>query len=162
MYCSNCEYGKKLKASYITKKFDESGLDNITLKGVSEFKCPNCGETYSGYGNIDELHSLIAHHLIRKKGLLTNKEIRFLRKYMGYSSAMLAKLVGQKIEHISRIENGKNKVTELFDHYIRLLVIQKFPDRNYDLHDHILNDTGENFSRLEAHYKNDQWAMRAI
>jgi putative zinc finger/helix-turn-helix YgiT family protein len=162
MYCTNCEYDKSLKPHNVTKKFDESGLSNITLKGVVEFRCPNCGETYLNYGNLDQLYELIAGHLIRKKELLTAKEVRFLRKYMGYSSAMLAKLVGQKPEHISRLENEKTKITELFDHYIRMLVIQKFPDRNYDLHDHILNDTGENFSRLEAHYKNKKWDVRAI
>jgi YgiT-type zinc finger domain-containing protein len=162
MFCTNCDYNKPLKPHSVTKKFDESGLNNITLKGVTEFKCPNCGETYVNYGNLDQLHHLIAGHLIRRRGMLSPKEIRFLRKYMGYSSVMLAKLVGQKPEHISRLENDKTKITELFDHYIRMLVIQKFPDRNYDLHDHILNDTGEVFSRLEARYKNNNWDVRAI
>jgi putative zinc finger/helix-turn-helix YgiT family protein len=162
MYCSTCDNTKALKPVYVTKKFDESGLDNITLKGVMEYKCPKCGETYFGYGNIEQLHELIAQHLIRKRGALTDKEIRFLRKYMGYSSAMLAKLVTVTPETISRIENGKVKINPLFDHFIRALVIEKLPDRNYDLHDHILNDSGEDFSRLEASYKNSNWNVRAL
>lgn len=162
MYCSNCNYEKTLKPMAITKKFDESGLTNVTLKGVTEYKCPNCGEVYYGYAHLEKLHDLIAQHLIRKKKLFIPNEIKFLRKHMGYSSTMLAKLVGQKLEHISRIENGKTKITPLFDHFLRALVVEKFPDRNYDLHDHILNETGKEYSRLEAQYKNAKWEVRMI
>jgi putative zinc finger/helix-turn-helix YgiT family protein len=146
----------------VTRKYEEGGLDNVTLKGVQEFRCAKCGEVYYNYGNIEQLHQLIAAHLVRKKDLLTGKEIRFLRKHMGYSSTVLAKLVGQELETISRIENEKSKVTALFDHYVRALVIQKGHDRNYDLHDHILNETGEEFSRLEASFKKDGWNVRSI
>lgn len=162
MYCSMCDNEKPLKPKSVTKKYDESGLDNITLKGVIEFKCPKCGEVYYNYSNFDQLHELIARHLIRKRETLSSSEIRFLRKYMGYSSKMFAKLVGQKFEHISRIENGRSKITPLLDHFVRCLVIQKFPDRNYDLHDHILNDSGEKFSRLEARFDRDGWNIKTI
>ena len=162
MFCAMCENDKELKAKRVTRKFDESGLDNITLKGVTEYKCPKCGEVYYNFGNIEQLHDLIAMLLVRKRGLLSPKEIRFLRKHMGYSSAMLAKLTGHTPESISRIENGKNKVTDIFDHYIRAMVIQKSADRDYDLHDHILNDAGEDFSRLEARLKGNKWDVRLI
>lgn len=162
MYCTSCDYEKALKGQLVTKKFEESGLDNITLKGVQEFRCPHCGETYLNYGNLEELHQLIAHCLVRKKSVLTGKEVRFLRKHMGYSSTVLAQLVGQELETISRIENGKAKVVPLFDHYIRALVTQKTKDRNYDLHDHILNQTGRDFSRLEAQLKKTGWDVKLI
>lgn len=162
MYCSSCDNNRPLKATPVTRKYEEGGLDNVTLKGVKEFRCSKCGEVYFNYGNIEQLHQLIAEYLIRKKDLLTGKEIKFLRKHMGYSSSVLAKLVGQEPEHISRIENDKVKVVPLFDHFIRALVIQKGQDRNYDLHDHILNESGEDFSRLEASFKKNGWDVRSI
>jgi hypothetical protein len=40
-------------------------------------------------------------------------------------------------------------VTETFDRLVRFAVASKIPNREYDLHDQILNDGGSKFNRIE-------------
>ncbi len=143
-----CESKKPLKGSRITVKYKDCGLDNVTLIGVTSYKCNHCGEEYLSYGNIEILHRIIAQILLRKGGNLTGREIRFLRKQLGYSGKMFARLIGYEHETLSRIENGKNSVTSAFDRVVRFAVADRIHDRNYDLHDEILKG-GEKFKRIE-------------
>jgi putative zinc finger/helix-turn-helix YgiT family protein len=162
MNCSNCDNPKQLKKTKVTRPYKESGLDNVTLIGVEMYRCDRCGETYFGYGNIEQLHGVISNLLIQKKGLLTGKEVRFLRKHLGYSGAMFAQLIGYERESISRIETGAQPVTEQFDRLVRFSVAAKLPDRNYDLHDQILHAKGVALSQIEltADRKGD-WRAKA-
>lgn len=139
MKCSMCENDKELKPSILkTHKFKESGLNNVILHGVHVYKCNKCGEEYYDYGDIDKLHGLIASLLIRKAETLIGEEIRFLRKYLGYSGQYFAKIVGYEAAHLSRIETGKMNVSETFDRLVRVMVQEKIPDRNYNVQDLIL------------------------
>ena len=139
MYCAFCDNPKQIKGQIINHRYTESGLDNITLQGVIEHRCDQCGEVYYNYGNVEQLNNAIADILLAKKGLLTPKEIVFLRKKIGYNAAYFAKVLGYKASTISRLENGKQAITETFDHHVRQAVFNKMPDRDYDLHDRILN-----------------------
>ncbi|MFH0818347.1 MAG: type II TA system antitoxin MqsA family protein, partial [Candidatus Micrarchaeota archaeon] len=149
MRCINCENKKALKSERVNIRYKESGLDNILLIGVERSRCDVCGEEYYRYGNILQLHDTIAHALLRKDGLLTGKEIKFLRKYLGYSGETFAKLSGYRADSIYKIENGQDRVTPAFDHFIRVIVASKHVDRNYDIHDIILSGKFEKFKRLE-------------
>ena len=149
MKCINCESKKTLKKSKTTYKYKDCGLDNVVLFDIVIMKCENCGEEYINFGNIEVLHNAIARTLLQKFDLLTGKEIRFLRKHLGYSGVMFASIIGFAHETLSRIENGANKVTVSLDHLVRFAVANKFTDRNYDLHDHILNQKGIKLTRME-------------
>ena len=149
MTCSMCDNTKGLKGKKVTHKYKESGLDNVTLIGVEHFRCDQCGEEYFSFGLIEELHEAIAHVLLRKKDLLTGSEVRFLRKHLGYSGTMFAKLIGYDDSTLSRLENGAQPITRTFDHLVRFSVASKIPDRNYDLHDLILKGEGVDASRIE-------------
>lgn len=149
MKCHMCDYNKALKKSRTTVKYKECGLDNVTLVGVEHYKCDKCGEDYFGYGNIEQLHQLIAQVLLKKSGLLDGKEVRFLRKTLGYSGAMFSKLLGYDSATISRIETGAQTITPTFDHLVRFAVATKLPNREYNLHDQILKESGEKFNRIE-------------
>jgi len=149
MKCHMCENTKALKKSRTTVKYKECGLDNVTLVGVEYYKCDQCGEEYFGYGNMEKLHTVIARVLLKNSELLNGKEVRFLRKTLGYSGAMFAKLIGYDAATISRIETGSQPVTETFDRLVRFAVATKIPDRDYDLHDQILNESGTRYSRIE-------------
>lgn len=157
MKCTMCDNAKPLKAIRVTMKYDACGLDNVTLKGVEVHKCHECGEEYYSFGDMEKLHEAIAHILILKKGALTAKELRFLRTYLGYSGTMFARLTGYQKETVSRIENQKQLPTKTFDVLVRALVAAKLPDRQYDLHDMWLNETGKNFRRIELHSHNGGW-----
>ena len=162
MMCSMCENTNPLKTTSITYRYKDCGLDNIILNGVKESRCEQCGEVYYNFGNIDSLHKIIAGHLIQKSDTLTGREVRFLRKFLGYSSAVFAKLVGYEVEHLSRIENGKSAVQSTFDHLVRLLVAKKFPDRQYDLHDLFLDGKAMKLEWLEFSLNGKSWELDKV
>ncbi len=145
MKCSSCNSKKNMKAKSTIHKFKESGLDNITLHGVIQHHCPDCGEIYFDYGNINQLNSLIADTLLRKKNNLTGKEVRFLRTHVGYSGEMFARIIGLDKTSLSRIENDRSKISKQVNMAVRYAVGGKLADRNYDLHDLILAIETENF-----------------
>ncbi|MCM2282530.1 MAG: YgiT-type zinc finger protein [Bdellovibrionaceae bacterium] len=161
MKCAMCDNPKKLKKTRISKWYKESGLDNIYLKGVIEYRCDKCGETYHSYGDMDQLHRLIASTLICKKGRLTGAEVRFLRKALAYNSTMFAKLIGIKTETLSRLENApKTELkNEALDHSIRFLVASRkaMPDRNYDIHDQLINDSGQELKEIHMAHRSSGW-----
>ena len=157
-----CDNKNPLKSVKITHKYKECGLDNVTLIGIEHFRCDQCGEEYFGYGNIEKLHQAIADILLRKKDLLVGAEVRFLRKHLGYSGTMFAKLIGYDDASLSRLENGGQPVTRTFDHLVRFSVASKAPDRNYDLHDLLLKGEGVETGRIQLIMaKNGDWRPKA-
>jgi len=48
MKCTMCENEKPLKKERITVKYKDCGLDNVTLIGVTYYKCHQCGEEDQG------------------------------------------------------------------------------------------------------------------
>ena len=85
---------------------------------------------------------VIAEALILKPSQLTGKEIRFLRKYIGFTGEQFGKKLGLTKEHVSRIENGKYPVGTQTDRLIRFLVISASPN--------LKNQVERLFERLEA------------
>jgi transcriptional regulator with XRE-family HTH domain len=68
-----------------------------------------------------------------KRATLDPDEIRFLRKYLGFSGAGFAAAVGASKETISRWENGKAKMNTAAERSLRLMVfvqpqITDYPD----------------------------------
>ena len=162
MTCSMCDNKKPLKKTKITHKYKESGLDNVTLIGVEYHRCDKCGEEYFGYGNLEKLNEAIAYILIRKKDFLTGQEVRFLRKHLGYSGTMFAKIIGYDDATLTRLERGAQPITKAFDRLVRFTVASKLPDRNYDLHDQILKDGGMKLDRIElTSTAQGNWKLKA-
>lgn len=160
MKCSMCENTKTLATSSVTHKYKECGLDSVILHGVKVSKCENCGETYFNFGNVDKLHQLIASYLVKKSDILTGQEIRFLRKYLGYSGTVFAGLVGYEVEHLSRLENGKSPISETFDRLVRTLVMEKIPSRDYSLHDLFIEGKAIKISWLEFSRSGKIWKFK--
>ena len=157
-----CDNKKALKKTKITHKYKECGLENVTLIGVEYHRCDKCGEEYFGYGNIEKLHEAIANVLLRKKDFLTGQEVRFLRKHLGYSGAVFAKIIGYDDATLSRLETDAQPITKAFDRLVRFTVAAKIPDRNYDLHDQILKGEGMKFDRIElTSTTHGDWKLKA-
>lgn len=162
MNCSFCDNSKALKKKKTTHRYKESGLQNVTLLGVDQFHCEQCGENYIGFGDIDFLHQTLAHLLVRKKSLLSGTEVRFLRKHLGYSGVFFAKIIGYEAATLSRLESGSQPVTRAFDRLIRFTLLSKFPDRNYDLHDQLLRDEGLSLHKIElTPLAEGRWKIKA-
>ena len=157
--CVECEYSKALKAELVTKKYNESGLDNVTLHGVEQFRCPNCGATYYGYGDLQQLHDLIANVLVKKSGLLKSSEVQFLRKHLGYSTEIFGKLIGYNPDSIRRLEGGRAPVTPPFDRLVKAVAALRIASRDYDLHDIFLKKFSSTGVRIHFYRKahNPHW-----
>lgn len=142
MKCTMCENSKQLRKSLETVKFDESGLDNVTLHNVPVYHCDQCGEEYREYPNLDKLMEAIAESLIRKEKLLTPSEVVFLRKHLGFSRAQFAVITTHSYSTLNKIEMGypKNPVSEKFDRLVRFCVAIRLRCESYD----ILNAIAEN------------------
>ena len=69
------------------------------------------------------LHRVIALRLLHKKNLFTGSEVRFLRKFCGYTVIEFAEILGSSKTVVSRWEkNGSGKET---DRIVRLLLLNK-------------------------------------
>lgn len=131
MTCVEC--GGRLALKSRTHKYGESGLPNVVLHGVEVRGCRECGEIEVAIPNIEGLHRCIAQALIARASLLTGAEVRFLRKFLGYSSGGFAELMGVKLETVSRWENERQALNPLADRALRLLVLHNEPVEQYDL-----------------------------
>lgn len=152
MQCSSCDSKKQMKSETVVHKFKESGLDNVILHGVKQYRCTQCGEVLFDFGDVNQLNRLIADTLLRKKDLLIGQEIRFLRTHIGYSSEMFAHILGLDKTSLSRIENNRSKVSNQVNMAVRFAVAGKMADRDYDMHDLILafeNDDLISFKQAE-------------
>lgn len=147
VYCSNCENRKPLKSKPVKRKYEACGLDYVTIDGVIESTCNNCGETYYNYGDLERVHRLIAEAVSQKDKLLDGKEVRFLRTYLGFSREMFIGMVGLTSEHLSRIENDKFATPKWLDMVLRVFVQKMPPDRNYKKQDEFLKK--RKFKRIQ-------------
>ncbi|HEX4422524.1 MAG TPA: type II TA system antitoxin MqsA family protein [Kofleriaceae bacterium] len=86
-------------------RYTESGLSNVVLVGIEVRHCPHCGERMVSIPHIDELHRMIAMAVIRERSRLAPNEIRFLRKWLGWSGVDFAKHMGVAPETVSRWES---------------------------------------------------------
>lgn len=164
MLCPCCDSKKPMKSETVIHRFKESGLDNVILNGVKHFRCLKCGEVLFDYGDINQLNRLIADTLLRKKEILSGNEIRFLRTYIGYSGEMFARIIGIDKTSLSRLENGRAKISSQVNMSVRFAVGGKLADRDYDLHDLILAIENDNLiSFKQAEFKvtpHGNWQLR--
>lgn len=131
MKCLRC--GARMRASRENHRYDHCGLTGVTLIGVEINRCPKCGEYEVTIPKIEELHRLISIALIRKPARLAPAEIRFLRKYLGWSGRDFAEHVGVSPETVSRWEQGQDKMGISADRLLRLMVSHVQPASDYSL-----------------------------
>jgi putative zinc finger/helix-turn-helix YgiT family protein len=129
--CAVC--GTPMKAKRENFRYDAVGLPGVTLKDVEVNRCPRCGDYEVAIPNIEELHRAIAHAVIAKRERLTPAEIRFLRKYLGWSGADFAAHIGSTPETVSRWEHGRAAMGVTADRLLRLMVASRQPAADYSL-----------------------------
>lgn len=131
MKCDMC--GAQMKSGRENYLYDESGLDSVTLMNVEVRRCPECGEYEVDIPNIDALHRLIARGVASKGSRLVPQEIRFLRKYLGFSGADFAKTLDVTPETVSRWETGKKQMSPVAERALRLMIFVRDPIEEYPL-----------------------------
>jgi putative zinc finger/helix-turn-helix YgiT family protein len=104
---------------------------NVVLRGVKKTKCPGCGEEGISIPRISQLNEALAKALAKKPQRLQPSEIRFLRKYLGWSGKIFDKRLGVTPETVSRWENGARKMGPTAEKLLRLSAIELSPADEY-------------------------------
>lgn len=162
MKCFECGYNKMLdpvlgETQYIC------GLD-VTLVGVSIFKCPNCKKETVRIPAPAALSRFLAIFVASKTGKLAPEEFRFLRKELGYSKEDFAQKIDIACSELIEWEQGNQTIPIRYERYIRLQSLIGEPVEEYsDLQESILSImSSKSFSSLEplrpkVQWKDDHW-----
>jgi putative transcriptional regulator len=130
--CRTC--GKaELTSQRETSLYEESGLPNVVLVGIEVRRCPSCGHHELVLPRVAELHKTIAQVVIHKRTRLSGAEVRFLRKYLGWSGVDFARHVGVDPSTVSNWENDKDPIGPSADRLLRLMVVRGAPVEDYAL-----------------------------
>lgn len=108
-------------------RYTGCGLDDIWLASGYDTDIVD-GEPVITVRNLDGLHEAIGRALVRRKKLLSGKEIRFLRKQMDLTQSELARLVGCDAQQVARYEKGQNKMSGPTDRLLRMLYREHLRD----------------------------------
>jgi putative zinc finger/helix-turn-helix YgiT family protein len=131
--CKECS--SEMVISREAYRYNESGLPNVVLKDVEIRRCPNCGTQEVPLPRVAELHRAIAVVLVHKSARLLGPEVRYLRKYMGWSGVDFASRMGVNPETVSRWENDKEVISSQSDRLLRLIVARGWPVEDYSVDD---------------------------
>ena len=126
------------KATRRRGEYDYSELIGLPVRlvGVTLVECESCGNEGVVIPRMSQLHRVIAGALIEKAGLLEPAEVRFLRKWLGLSSADFARRMGVAPATVSRWESEsaearRKKLPGPVDRALRLMVAHEEPDTEY-------------------------------
>jgi len=131
--CLDC--GAEMKRRVEDVPFD-AALPGIVLAGLAVHRCPDCGYYEVEIPHLEELHRTIAAHLIGQTRRLAGAEVRFLRKWLGWSGQDFARHIGVSPETVSRWENEREPIGGTSDRLLRLIVVVRRPVADYPL-DHL-------------------------
>lgn len=108
------------------------GLANVTLVGVTVHRCATCGAHSASIPKMASLHAALAAMVINTVPKLSGAEVRFLRKFIGYSGADFAARVGVGAETVSRWENDKEPIGTVAERLVRLMVATEKRIESYE------------------------------
>ncbi|MGI4818631.1 helix-turn-helix domain-containing protein [Brevundimonas sp.] len=104
-------------------RYDECGLDNVILVGLSVCEDDQGEATYT-IPNINRLHRSIMAAVAAKPTGLNGKELRFLRTELGLTQSEMAEIVSKDTQTIGRWERNEKPIDGAAETVIRLLATQ--------------------------------------
>ena len=129
MKCLNC--GAELTVKVGDYRYAAGDGLNVVLKNVKKTYCPECGEDGVVIPKVSQLNEALAKVLASKPERLGPGEIRFLRKYLGWSGKDFAVRMGVTPETVSRWENGVRQMGETAEKLLRFCAIELSPVDEY-------------------------------
>lgn len=105
-------------------RYTECGLDNVLIHGIGPV-LDDEGDEVITIENVNGLHKSIACAIVKRKGLITGKELRFLRTEMGLTQAELAQRVHKDTQTVGRWERGEKLIDQNAETLIRLMAAEK-------------------------------------
>lgn len=132
MKCVRC--GEAVQSTRGAHRYTESGLSNVTLLNVELRTCPSCGEREVVIPRIEELHRVIADALVRDQTRFAPDQVKYLRKWLGYSTADFALVMGVRPETVSRWESKDGyQMPPTAERLLRLMVANEEPATKYPI-----------------------------
>ncbi|MBW2257766.1 MAG: helix-turn-helix domain-containing protein [Deltaproteobacteria bacterium] len=107
-------------------------ITGVVLRGVGVSTCTECDNWMMQVPNVQSLHKALAAHVIENPGRLTGPEIRFLRKYLGWSGRDFAREVDYNHSTVSRWENGRAPIPRAVDRLLRAYALRGEPIEDYE------------------------------
>ena len=98
----------------------ESGLDNVWLINGYTLHETKYGSSMT-IDNVKGLHAVIGQELLRKPSLLNEREIRFIRKELGFSQKLLADTMSIAEVTLRKWESSSAKISGPADRLLRLI-----------------------------------------
>lgn len=132
--CDECGHAMRVEPNAI-RRYDFGGLPHVTLRGLRVSRCPKCGAEEIAIPRIEQLHRVLATHFLNQTRPLAPAEVRFLRKYIGLSTADFARCAGVTRETVTRWETGAVVIGAVADRLVRLLVATSTPVEDYEAKD---------------------------
>ncbi|MEL6195938.1 MAG: helix-turn-helix domain-containing protein [Myxococcota bacterium] len=105
-------------------------LDGLVRVPATQHTCQSCGDQSVEIGDFETLYHAIANEFVRQQQRLAPTQMRWLRKYMGFSGHDFAARLGIQRETLSNWENGHRDAPLSADLAIRFMVAmgEKFTD----------------------------------
>lgn len=160
MTCIEC--GGKLKSKKENYRYLACGLPNVTLAGVEVRRCGTCGDHEVVIPHVEKLHEALANAVVRHEARLSGTEVRFLRKYLGYSGGDFASLIGVSPETVSRWENKRETMGPSAERLLRMLVVHKLPIQQYPIEMLTQISTKTRTKPIGLRPKGDGWIEEAL
>ena len=104
--------------------YTECGLDNVIIV-IEDIGVDDSGEKVVIIPAVKLLHKCIAESVISEQGILSGKEIRFLRTEIGLTQAEIADIMHRDSQSIARWEKGETAIDPAHDLLLRQLVAER-------------------------------------
>lgn len=117
--CTNC--GTAVEPERRNYRYLESGLPNVVLQGVEIADCPVCGTSDVIIPRMAKIHRAIAQAIVNSPARLTGEQLRFLRKFLGWSGDQMASYLHTDKTKISKWETGDDRIGPATDRLVRLI-----------------------------------------
>ncbi|MFZ0889502.1 MAG: helix-turn-helix domain-containing protein [Candidatus Binataceae bacterium] len=102
----------------------------VILNTVEEMRCRKCGHVAAtGFSNLEGLIATVAVARVAAARKLNARDVRFLRKALGWSSKELAAKLEVRDETVSRWENEREPMGPTSEKLLRLIVTQFLGDK---------------------------------
>jgi putative zinc finger/helix-turn-helix YgiT family protein len=160
MTCFEC--GSKLKTKKENYRYLACGLPNVTLVSVEVRRCTSCGDHEVVIPHIEKLHEALAAAVVKHPSRLSASEVRFLRKYLGYSGVDFATLIGVSPETVSRWENKKETMGPSAERLLRMLVVHKVAIQQYPIETLKKISTKARMKPIGLRPKGDGWVEKEL
>jgi putative zinc finger/helix-turn-helix YgiT family protein len=128
MKCAACGSDR---VEVVRRDYEYDALPGVVLKGLQWRICSDCGDESVAIPAPSKLNRHLVEILTKRANALLPAEIRFIRKYLGWSGSDFAHAFGVTPETVSRWENGKARMGGVAERLLRVLAVSEEPVASY-------------------------------